>query len=361
MNVSERDLVAAAAAGDPAAFACLVERHRSRVDAVVRRLLPPDEAEDVTQEALLRAYLGISTLRDPDRFLGWVCGIAINVAKMRLRRLALQRRVAVGAAGVATSEDHELLRAVQDAVDLLPAGQRDVVLMHYVDDLSCDEIARLLDTTPGAVRVRLHRARAQLRRRLAPLAPVPIEPRKEQRMIPMTLDDVLVRVAPDDPSSVVADQRIVVLREEDGERLLPIWIGAAEGNAVAFPLRGSAPARPMSSDLMVELLRATGARVERVAVTALREKTFYGTVVLAAVDGRTEELDARPSDAIALAVRVGAPILAADEVIDEAGATKAELGERMDSEATRAGYDLPEGSWTSLSTALLESLHRPPK
>jgi bifunctional DNase/RNase len=180
-------------------------------------------------------------------------------------------------------------------------------------------------------------------------------------MIPMTLDDVLVRVAPDDPSSVVADQRIVVLREEDGERLLPIWIGAAEGNAVAFPLRGSAPARPMSSDLMVELLRATGARVERVAVTALREKTFYGTVVLAAVDGRTEELDARPSDAIALAVRVGAPILAADEVIDEAGATKAELGERMDSEATRAGYDLPEGSWTSLSTALLESLHRPPK
>jgi RNA polymerase sigma factor (sigma-70 family) len=360
MGVSDRELVAAAAAGDPAAFAALVERHRARVEGVVRRLLARDEAEDVTQEALLRAYLGMSTLRDPDRFLGWVCGIAVNLAKMRLRRLALQRRVAVGAANLAAEGDRELLRTVQDAVELLPAGQRDAVLMHYVDDLSCEEIARLLGTTPGAVRVRLHRARTQLRRQLAPLAPVPIEPRKEPTMIPMTLDDVLVRVAPEDPSSVVADQRIVLLREEAGERFLAIWIGASEGNAVAFPLRGSAPGRPVSSDLMVELLRATGARVERVAVTALREKTFYGSVVLG-VDGRTEELDARPSDALALAVRVAAPILVADEVLDEVGATREEVEKRLDADAARAGYDLPEGSWTSLSAALLESLHRPPK
>ncbi len=179
-------------------------------------------------------------------------------------------------------------------------------------------------------------------------------------MIPITLDDVLVRVAPDDPSSVVADQRVVLLREEDGERLLPIWIGAAEGNAVAFPLRGTAPARPTSSDLMVELLRATGARVERVVVTALREATFYATVAVG-VDGRTEEVDARPSDAIALALRVGAPIFAAAEVLEEAGVTREDAEERMESEPTRAGYDLPPGSWTSLSATLLESLHRPPK
>jgi RNA polymerase sigma factor (sigma-70 family) len=358
MSVSERELVAAAAAGDPAAFATLVERSRARVEAVVRRLLPY-EAEDVTQEALLRAYLGMSTLRDPDRFLGWLCGIAVNLAKMRLRRLALQRRVAVGAIPVADDTDRDLLRAVQDAVALLPEGQRDAVLMHYVDDLSCEEIARLLHTTPGAVRVRLHRARAQLRRELAPLAPVPIEPRKEHTMIPMTLEDVLVRVAPDDPSTVVADQRIVLLREDDGERLLPIWIGATEGNALAFPLRGGAPARPMSSDLMVELLRATGGRVERVAVTELRDKTFYGRITIAA-DGRTEELDARPSDAIALAVRVGAPILVDDDVLEEAGGSRAELEGRLDGEAACAGYDLPDGTWTSLSAALLESLHRPP-
>ena len=360
MSVSERELVAAAAAGDPAAFAALVVRNRSRVEGVVRRLLPRDEAEDVLQEALLRAYLGMSTLRDPDRFLGWLCGIAVNLARMRLRRLALQRRVAVGAEETVDDGDRELLREVREAVDLLPPGQRDVVLMHYVDDLACDEIARLLGTTSGAVRVRLHRARTQLRRELAPLAPVQIERRKEPTMTPMTLDDVLVRVAPDDPASVVADQRVVLLRENAGERVLPIWIGASDGNAVAFPLRGGTPWRPMSSDLMVQLLHATGARVEHVAVTALREKTFHGSVVLA-VDDRTEELDARPSDAIALAVRVAAPILVADDVLEEAGATRAEVEERLDGDAARAGYDLPDGSWTSLSAALLESLHRSPK
>src|SRR5919199_756400 len=155
MSVSERELVAAAAAGDPAAFASLVERNRARVAAVVRRL-------------------------------------------------ALQRRVAVGGAGVAVEEDRELLRAVQDAVDLLPAGQRDVVLMHYVDDLACEEIARLLDTTPGAVRVRLHRARAQLRRELAPLAPVRLRT-KEETMMEARVEDVLVRVAPDDATRAVDD------------------------------------------------------------------------------------------------------------------------------------------------------------
>src|SRR4029453_2708200 len=113
MNVSERELVVAAAAGDPAAFASLVERSRARVEAVVLRLLPRDEAEDVTQEALLRAYLAMSTLRDPDRFLGWLCGIAVNLAKMRLRRLALQRRVAVGAVEPVGSHDRELLREVR--------------------------------------------------------------------------------------------------------------------------------------------------------------------------------------------------------------------------------------------------------
>ena len=358
--MSDRELVTAAAAGDPEAFAQLVRLSRGRVEAVLRRMLPREEAEDVTQEALLRAYLGMSQLRDPDRFVGWLCGIAVNLAKMRLRRLALQRRVAVGAETAVADDERELLRTVQDAVELLPPAQRDAVVLHYVDDLSCEEIARLLGTTPGAVRVRLHRARAQLRRELAPLAPVPIRTTKEKTMIEMSLEDVLVRVAPDDETNVVADQRIVLLREQDGDRVLPIWIGPAEGNAVAFSLRGAAPARPISSDLMVELLRATGGRVEHVAVTALREKTFYGSVALA-TDGRTEELDARPSDAIALAVRVGAPILVAEDVLDEAGAARAEVQGRLDEDAARAGYDLPDGAWTSLSAALLERLHRPPK
>lgn len=326
-------------------------------------MLPRHEAEEVVQEALLRAYLGLSRLRDAERFGSWLCGIAINLAKMHLRRRAARPRL-VAAGGVAERaidvEEHELLRIVQDALELLPPGQRDVVLMHYIDDLSCEEIAHLLDTTSGAVRVRLHRARAQLRRELAPLAPTPIPSTKERLVMPeMKIDDVIVRVASDDPSKLVVHHRIVVLKEESGEVVLPIWMGAAEGDALAFRLTGDSPPRPITSDLMVELLRVTGGRIDRVAVTALREKTFYATVAIA-VDGRTEEIDARPSDAMNLAIRVGAPILVDDAVLEEAGLPRGSLADRLERDAEGAELELPPGEWTSLSAELLRSLHAPP-
>ncbi len=325
-------------------FAERVAVARPRVTAVVARLVG-DDAEDVVQEATLRAFLSLSQLRDPERFEAWLCGIALNVAKMRLRRAAMHVR-AVGALAVAEVDggERELLDAVRDALELLPPGQRDAVLLHYVDGLSCDEVAALVGSTPGAVRVRLHRARAQLRRELAPhLMPVP--PPKEEPMIEMTLDDVLVRVREDDPLKLEDHRAIVVLREKGGERVLPIWIGTPEGASLAYRLTGSAPPRPMTSDLMAELLRVTGSRVERVSITELRDQTFYAAIV---VDG--QDVDARPSDAINLAVRVAAPILVAEAVLDEVA-----RGEH-------AAPPADEG-WTSLSAELLADLHKgpPPK
>ena len=359
---SEPELVRAAIAGDPEAFAALATRHRSRVEAVVARMLPADDAEEVVQEALLRAFLSLSQLRDAERFVAWLCGIAVNLAKMRLRRGAVRRRalaIAGSGAAVPGGEDRELLELVREAVALLPPGQRDVVLMHYVDDLSCEEIANLLGTTPGAVRARLHRARASLRRELAPLAPAPVtRVGKEQTMVEMKVADVLVRVAEDEPSKPASDQRIVLLKEGAGERILPIWIHAAEGNMLAARLTGYEPPRPMTPDLMVELLRATGSRVERVEITALREKTFYATVSVA-IDGRTVELDARPSDAMNLAVRVGAPILADEVVVDESSLAGDQLSEQLDSCMRGADHEPPPGTWTSLSAEILGSLHRP--
>jgi bifunctional DNase/RNase len=262
-------------------------------------------------------------------------------------------------AEVAFDEDRELLELVREAVELLPPGQRDVVLMHYVDDLSCEEIANLLGTTTGAVRVRLHRARASLRRELAPLAPAPVtRVGKEPQMVEMKVADVLVRVGESDVTKPVADQRIVLLKEEGGERILPIWIGSAEGNTLASRLTGFEPPRPMSPDLMVELLRVTGSRVERVAITALRDQTFYATVALA-IDGRTEELDARPSDAMNLAVRVGAPIFADAAVVDESSVTGDRLPEELDCRMRDADHEPKSGTWTSLSAEILGSLQRP--
>jgi RNA polymerase sigma factor (sigma-70 family) len=354
INVRDDELVAAALGGDPAAFATLVDRNRSRVDAVVRRMVG-EEAEDIVQEALLRAYLGLSQLRDPQRFGAWLCGIAVNLAKMRLRRRALERRLVPERTFDGGADERELLEVVREAVEILPPGQRDVVLMHYVDGLSCEEIASLLGSSPGAVRVRLHRARRQLREELAPLATTP-SPKEEIIMIEMTLEDVIVRVAEDDPLKVVSDQRIVLLKETDGERRLPIWIGAPEGNSLALRLTGETTPRPVTSDVMAELLRVTGARVDRVAVTSLREKTFYAVIAIA-VDGHVEEVDARPSDALNVAVRVAAPVFVDDSVLEESAISAGDLADRLDEETCKAEQEVPPGEWRSLSAELLKSLY----
>jgi uncharacterized protein len=116
---------------------------------------------------------------------------------------------------------------------------------------------------------------------------------------------------------VVGPMRIVVLREREGSRLLPIWVGAPEGDALALQLGGEAMPRPLTADLMASLLEAAGARVERVMVSSLRERTFYATIALAS-GGKAQEIDARPSDALNLAIRVGAPIFVADEFMSNA-------------------------------------------
>ena len=357
MGMRDDELVTAALAGDPAAFAALVEGNRARVETVVERMVG-EEAEDLVQEALLRAYLGLSRLREPARFGAWLCGIAVNLAKMRLRRRVLEARLFVEPTSDGGFEERELLQLVRNAVDVLPPGQRDAVLMHYIDGLSCEEVAVLLGSSPGAIRVRLHRARQQLREQLATLAPPPT-PKEEIRMIEMRIEDVIVRVAEDDPMKVVADQRIVLLKEADGDRLLPIWIGAAEGNSLALRLTGETTPRPVTSDVMVELLRVTGARVERVAVTSLREKTFYAVIAVAA-NGRVDELDARPSDALNLAVRVGAPIFVDDGVLEEGATPAGDLHARLNAEAGKADHELPPGEWRSLSAELLQSLYQWP-
>ncbi len=354
-----RELIVAARLGDTSAFAELVDGERVRLRLLAARMLGDGtEAEDVVQETLLRAYLGLTDLRDPARFGAWLAGIALNLARMTLRRRATYERVLARVGGTSEPDVFEERDLVRHAIEVLPARDRDVVVLHYVEGLSCDEIAELRDSTPGAVRVRLHRARARLRKELAPLAPRESEAEsKEDTMIEVRLEDVLVRVAPDDADKVVGDQRIVLLRETDGEqRVLPIWIGGAEGNALAFGLHGEPTLRPMTSDLLAEVVRLFGARVERVAVTRLHEKTFYGLITLA-VDGRTEELDARPSDALNLAVRTAAPIVVEAEVLDTWAVSRDDLPAKLEKPEW---IELEPGEWRSLSAELLRVLHRPP-
>ncbi len=111
---------------------------------------------------------------------------------------------------------------------------------------------------------------------------------------------------------------ILLLRERDGTRYLPIWIGTPEATAIALALEGIETSRPLTHDLMKTLLDALGADIERVDVTSLDEGTFYAELVIEA-EGEELTISSRPSDAIALATRSGAPVFAARDLLDEAG------------------------------------------
>jgi hypothetical protein len=116
-----------------------------------------------------------------------------------------------------------------------------------------------------------------------------------------------------------ANAPVVLLREQTGERVLPIYIGPEEAQAIVRALEGVVPPRPMTHDLLRDTVQALGADVVRITVTELRDRTFYAELELR-IDGRTVRVSSRPSDAIALAVRVHAPIFAAEGVLDEAAA-----------------------------------------
>ena len=131
-------------------------------------------------------------------------------------------------------------------------------------------------------------------------------------MIEVNIDSVRI--------SLMSQHRVVVLREENSERYLPIWIGAPEADAITLRLQGVQVERPLTHDLLAHSLRAMGAEVQYVVVSDLRSDVFYAELVLE-YNERELRIDARPSDALALAVRAEVPVFVSDKVMNEAGRT----------------------------------------
>lgn len=129
-------------------------------------------------------------------------------------------------------------------------------------------------------------------------------------MVEVTIDSVRV--------SLMSQHRIVVLKETDSTRFLPIWIGPFEADAITIQLQSVEVARPLTHDLLKSAIEQLGAEIAQVSITDLRNDTFYAEIVLR-VNGRRLTVDSRPSDAIALAVRARVPVYVADEVMEQAG------------------------------------------
>jgi RNA polymerase sigma factor (sigma-70 family) len=349
-------LVRRVLAGDKPAFGELIDRHRGEALRLARRLLRRSgDAEDVVQEALLHAFLSLARLRSPDRFRGWLLGIVVNLARSRWRaRLDYPLEAWAGGRMVADAsvrdvepspevvhEARELHRLVTDAIATLPVEQRDTVELHYVDGLKLWEIASLVDAPVGTIKARLHRARARLRHALAAAVTVrqtPDTAKEVLLMVEVTVEDVIVRSPKAEPATWLAGPkdntldywRVVLLKERAGDRVLPIWLHPHDGDWIAMRMIGIGYFRPVPHDLIARLLQVGKLRVEKVAVTGLRESTFFGSLWVRAGEV-VHEIDIRPSDAIAIALDCDAPIFVSEETFRQEGVKV--LG---------AGRELPE-------------------
>jgi bifunctional DNase/RNase len=131
------------------------------------------------------------------------------------------------------------------------------------------------------------------------------------RLIEMVVESVRVHM--------LSSQHVVILKESERDRYLPIWIGPSEANAIAMRLQGLTAERPLTHDLLVSVLGAVNSSVSRVVVTHVTDGTFHARLYLETADGTETEIDSRTSDAIALAVRTGSTIYVDERVLDEAG------------------------------------------
>lgn len=327
----DAELVQAARRGEKAAFATLLDRHRAVLIALCRRTLGDASfAEDAAQEAALQAMLSLDRLREPPLFGSWLAGIGLNVCRRWLRyrsRECWSWEALQGGGQIAEPADtgpspEELAEAadiagrVRRAVADLPAGQRAVVLLFYLSGLTHAETAAQLGIEIGAVKTRLHKARQTLRRKLWILW-------KEEEMAtqattqPLEVRVLDVRRVPNDEGK--SPRHLVVLEEVGGTRRLPIWVGQAEAEAMAMQIERVQPPRPITYAFAASLLRAAGARLREVRLTRLTDTVFYAIAEVEGAQG-TVAVDARPSDALNLAVMVGVPIRVEPAVLEASDA-----------------------------------------
>jgi RNA polymerase sigma factor (sigma-70 family) len=324
---TDRELVILARQGDKGAFGCLIERYQAMAFRVALRMVALEEiAQDLVQESLLQAYLSLDDLQKEDRFRSWFYGIVLNVSKSYLREEKRRSRFSeelredqTGSAwspGDGIKDPHEvalereLHSLVLSALEELPSANRETARLYYYESLTLHEIVAITGASPGAIKVRLHRARNHLRNTLESTYPeiVPQTTFRERRtvMVKSNIIDILV----------LDEEYLVLLQDERNKRILPMWIGPMEGRAIALGLRAYPVIRPMTYDFMVHLLETLGAQLEEVRIEVLKDYIFYGIARLR-IGNEVREVDARPSDVLALAVRTNSPIYVAEEILQQ--------------------------------------------
>ncbi len=324
-QLTDAELVDHVRGGNKEAFGQLVERYQQMVGHIAKKMIADEwVVRELTQEAILQAYLSLDHLRDASRFKSWLYGITLNICRsylhdQKMEMLSLETIMrGVRIDNIANSDNmvdpqtiaeaHDLHRLVLGAIDELSTRDKEATLLFYYEQLTLQEIAVLLGVSVGAIKGRLHRSRKQLQERLS-IAYVP-ERRKEQRK--MNTTQVTIEAVREHSGT---RQCFVVLKDDHDARLI-ICIGRAEALTIAAGLTELSPPRPMTAHLMISLFNVTDIELKEVRIEAYNDDIFYAGITV--VDGKGEhDLDARPSDALALAVLMKCPIFVADTLMKQ--------------------------------------------
>jgi RNA polymerase sigma factor (sigma-70 family) len=336
-ELTDAELVVSAKAGDKDAFGQLVHRYQLMTVGVSMRIVAnEDVARELAQEAMLQAYVSLNNLRDADRFRSWLYGIVLNLCYSYLRSWQSSLSKWAGGLHVDTLalashepvldeiiQQRELYASIREQIDSLSPKKRETVSLFYYDQLSLEEIADVLGISVTAVKSRLYKSRKQLKTLLVPLLADGQEfvSERKPKMIPVTAVHAVKNVG--------TENYILMLLNQPGRQVLPIWVGPQEGEHIMLRLRQFPTSRPMTFQFIADLLATSGVNPKEVYINALKYDVFYASVITHNSKG-IQEVDARPSDAIALALYAGFPIFVAEEVMASAGR---ELPQAFDEEA----------------------------
>lgn len=334
---SDDQLIRECLNGNSNAFNVLIDRYQYLVYGMCYHFTQNfTDAKDLTQETFISAFLNLHQLRNLDKFSAWLRQVSVNVCRMWRRRQDRYRKVSIeevreedladknSPSPQEIVETKELQSIVRKALSCLPLKNRLTLTLYHIDGLTYREISGFLNIPKTTIKSRLYKARKKLRKEVLKMV------NQEFQQIPLPDDfanQVLqeVRVTRIEGINSIEDLRamkqankqvypaLILTSKEKPNRHLFIWIGVSEGISIFATQQGRIPPRPLTHDLMVSLLKATNASVQKVIVTDLRGKTFIGKIILQC-NGQIKEIDCRPSDAVAIAVRVKAPIFVAKKM-----------------------------------------------
>ena len=327
---TDAELVALARNGEKAAFSHLIKRYQTLAMRVAQKMMSRNDiAQELMQEAFLQAYFSLDRLRDDNKFSSWLCGIVINVCRSHIRHqkinfLSFEEVMggiridgdifrSASPSPMKVAQERELYNLVLKAVNSLSPKNRTTVLLFYFEQLTIYEISALLNSSVTAIKGRLHKARKQLKDKLLPLYSENesiILASQNKNMIEVTVADLL---SPNE----VCQSYIVILWDETNRQILTIYVGIPSGETIGCILTDAPLTRPMTLQFMSNMLQAANVNLESVRIESL-EKDIYYAIASLSCNSQVKEVDARPSDAIALALLMNSPIYVNEAVMKEA-------------------------------------------